>query len=103
MFRGWNDVWLDPAFRDWNLQPYLPQITCPVLMMQGEQDEYGTLHQIHSIEAAVAGPGARCGCLIAVIPHIAISRRKCSRLSSSLSGPQKAIDLSEPQMAPKSR
>ncbi len=56
MFRGWNDVWLDPAFRDWNLQAYLPQITCPVLLVQGEQDEYGTVHQIYSIEAAVAGP-----------------------------------------------
>ena len=41
-FRGWNDVWLSPAFRAWNIEPSLASITCPVLAVQGEDDEYGT-------------------------------------------------------------
>jgi pimeloyl-ACP methyl ester carboxylesterase len=48
-FRGWNDVWLDPAFRSWNIETLLPRIACPILAIQGEQDEYGTMEQIDSI------------------------------------------------------
>ena len=58
-FSGWSDVWLDPGFRDWNLEEYLPRITCPTLLMQGLQDEYGTLKQIDAIEQQVAGPVTR--------------------------------------------
>ena len=49
-FRGWNDVWLSPEFRAWNIEAEIAQITCPVLAVQGENDEYGTLAQIHAIE-----------------------------------------------------
>jgi len=52
-FWGWNDIWLDPQFRTWNLESYLPQIRCPVLLIQGEQDEYGTVAQLESIRARV--------------------------------------------------
>ena len=52
-FWGWNDVWLDPRFRTWNLESYLPQIRCPVLLIQGEQDEYGTTAQLDAIRARV--------------------------------------------------
>ena len=55
-FHGWSDVWLDPRTRDWNLEKYLPRIWCPVLLVQGEQDEYGTLQQIRAIEAGGSGP-----------------------------------------------
>jgi len=55
-FRLWNDAWLDPAFRDWNIEPYLPRIRCPVLAIQGEDDEYGTLAQVEAIARQVAGP-----------------------------------------------
>jgi pimeloyl-ACP methyl ester carboxylesterase len=58
-FRGWSDVWLDPTFREWNLEPYLPRITCPVLLIQGQQDEYGTLRQIDAIQQQVTGPVER--------------------------------------------
>jgi pimeloyl-ACP methyl ester carboxylesterase len=51
-FWGWNDIWLNPAFRSWNIQALLPQITCPVLAIQGRGDEYGTLAQIEGIAAA---------------------------------------------------
>ena len=50
-FWGWNDIWLDPAFRSWNIEEYLPAITCPVLCIQGEQDEYGTIAQVEAIRA----------------------------------------------------
>lgn len=49
-FRGWNDVWLDPAFRDWNIEAELGAIRCPVLAVQGADDEYGTLAQIQAIQ-----------------------------------------------------
>lgn len=48
-FASWTDTWLDPAFRQWNIEAYLPAITCPVLAMQGVDDEYGTLEQIRGI------------------------------------------------------
>lgn len=48
-FWGWNDIWLDPAFRQWDLHPLLPAIACPVLAVQGEDDEYGTMAQIEGI------------------------------------------------------
>jgi len=48
-FRGWNEVWLDPAFRAWSIESELPAISCPVLAVQGLDDEYGTLEQIRGI------------------------------------------------------
>ncbi len=51
-FRGWNDIWLDPAFRAWNIEEYLPGIRCPVLAIQGEDDEYGTMEQVERIARA---------------------------------------------------
>ncbi len=49
-FRGWNDAWLAPAFREWNIERDIETIACPVLAVQGEDDEYGTLAQIRAIE-----------------------------------------------------
>jgi pimeloyl-ACP methyl ester carboxylesterase len=54
-FRGWNDVWLDPQFRDWNIEDVLPGIACPVLLIQGEDDQYGTLAQVAAIERGIPG------------------------------------------------
>jgi pimeloyl-ACP methyl ester carboxylesterase len=48
-FRGWNDIWLHPAFRDWNITQELCSITCPLLAVQGVNDEYGTLEQVRGI------------------------------------------------------
>ena len=53
-FWGWNRVWLAPEFRDWNIEEYLPRIVCPVLAIQGEDDEYGTMEQMRRIGAQVA-------------------------------------------------
>jgi pimeloyl-ACP methyl ester carboxylesterase len=48
-FRGWNDIWLDPTFRDWNIEREIEAIRAPVLAIQGLDDEYGTLEQIRGI------------------------------------------------------
>jgi pimeloyl-ACP methyl ester carboxylesterase len=52
-FWGWNDVWLNPAFAHWNIEALLPSIRCPVLAIQGVDDEYGTLAQIRGIARAL--------------------------------------------------
>lgn len=51
-FFGWNDVWLKPAFRTWNVEAELVRIRCPVLTIQGESDAYGTMAQIDAIARA---------------------------------------------------
>ena len=48
-FWGWNDVWLLPAFRNWRIDAKLSSITCPLLAIQGVNDEYGTLEQVRGI------------------------------------------------------
>jgi len=58
-FRNWCDVWLDPAFRSWTLEPDAERVDCPVLLIQGADDPYGTLDQLDRIEALVRGPTRR--------------------------------------------
>ncbi len=55
-FQGWNDIWLHPDFRAWNIEADLPRVDCPVMVIQGADDEYGTPAQLRSIEEKVAGP-----------------------------------------------
>jgi pimeloyl-ACP methyl ester carboxylesterase len=50
-FWGWNRIWLHPDFRAWNIEEYLPGVTCPVLAIQGKDDEYGTMEQMRRIAA----------------------------------------------------
>ena len=45
-FYGWNDAWLDPDFRRWDISEYLAYIRVPVAILQGEDDQYGTIRQI---------------------------------------------------------
>lgn len=54
-FRGWNDIWLDPGFRDWNIEGFLPRITCPILAIRGEGDAYGTMEQVDRLARLAAG------------------------------------------------
>jgi pimeloyl-ACP methyl ester carboxylesterase len=66
LVHGWTDVWLSPEFRAWNIEAYVPPIDCPVLLIQGEDDEYGTVRQIDAVRAALRGPAetlllAPCG------------------------------------------
>ncbi|MBV8761798.1 MAG: alpha/beta hydrolase [Deltaproteobacteria bacterium] len=55
-FWGWNRAWLDPGFRAWNLEAFLPRITAPTLIVQGSADQYGTLAQVEAIERQLGGP-----------------------------------------------
>lgn len=55
-FYRWNDIWLHPDFRRWNIEAYLPAIRCPVLAVQGADDEYGTMAQVEAVARAVGGP-----------------------------------------------
>lgn len=58
-FLGWNDVWSSPAFRTWDITSSLAAISCPVLLVQAEDDPYGTAAQLDAIEDGVAGPVER--------------------------------------------
>ncbi len=58
-FRGWNDIWLHPEFRAWDIQEVLPEIRCPILAIQGADDEYGTVAQLDAIGSQVGGPFER--------------------------------------------
>lgn len=48
-FIGWNQAWLDEGFLKWNLETYLPKIEVPVLLIQGKDDNYGTIRQLEKI------------------------------------------------------
>ena len=63
-FWGWNDIWLDPDFRRWNIEDYVPKIAAPMLVIQGEDDEYGTPAQCAAIARA-----ARAPCAVTLLPR----------------------------------
>jgi len=56
VFRGWTETWLRPDFRDWNIEARLPAIACPLLVMQGADDEYGSKAQVEAIVGQSGGP-----------------------------------------------
>ncbi len=64
-FWGWNDIWLDPAFRSWNIESDMRAIGVPVLAVQGEDDEYGTMAQVEAVVRCIPHASlvklARCG------------------------------------------
>ena len=63
-FRGWNDIWLDPAFRSWNIEACVPGVTAPMLLIQGENDEYGTRAQVEAVKRL-----AMARCELALLPN----------------------------------
>jgi pimeloyl-ACP methyl ester carboxylesterase len=58
-FWGWNDIWLNPDFRHWQIETELATITCPLLALQGVDDEYGTMAQIDGIARQLPGTELR--------------------------------------------
>ena len=58
-FWGWNDIWLSPDFRDWDIRPDIAGLSCPVLAVQAADDEYGTLAQLDLLAASVSVPVER--------------------------------------------
>jgi pimeloyl-ACP methyl ester carboxylesterase len=56
LFDAWTDIWLDPSFRSWSIAEFLPYVRVPSLVIQGKDDEYGTLAQMDAIRANAGGP-----------------------------------------------
>jgi pimeloyl-ACP methyl ester carboxylesterase len=63
-FWGWNKAWLDPAFRAWSIDDYVAHVRVPILIIQGEDDEYGTRAQIE-----LAQREAYCPVDVTLLPH----------------------------------
>ncbi len=83
MFRGWAETWLSSEFRDWIMVDRLSAIVCPVLVIQGEDDEHGTLAQVTAIANGVSGPAETwmipdCG----HSPHIDARAAVCRRMAN---------------------
>lgn len=55
VFRAWTETWLNEKFRNWSIEHFLPQIICPVLVIQGENDEFGSMEQVNGIMNNVSG------------------------------------------------
>jgi pimeloyl-ACP methyl ester carboxylesterase len=88
VFRAWHETWLSPAFRGWNIEGELPRITCPTLVLQGEDDEYGTRAQVEAIVRGVSGPAESVlipGC--AHVPHHQAQDRVLDLIESFLGRP----------------
>jgi pimeloyl-ACP methyl ester carboxylesterase len=64
-FKGWNDAWLDPGFRNWDITDALAYIRVPILILQGEGDQYGTARQIE-----IAQQECSCPVEVALLPGI---------------------------------
>jgi len=91
-FRGWNDIWLHPDFRRWNIEEYLADIRCPVLLIQGEDDQYGTAAQVEAIARQVSGPVETV-----VLPDCAHSPHQSIQKDATLAAIAGFVrDLSEP-------
>jgi pimeloyl-ACP methyl ester carboxylesterase len=69
-FRGWCDVWLDPAFRAWSIEADAEAVTAPTLLIQGAGDPYGSLEQLDRIEVRVRGPVTRLVVAGGHSPHL---------------------------------
>ena len=70
-FLGWNDTWLRPEFKRWHIRDHLAAIRAPVLVIQGEDDEYATLAQVEIVRDLVPG-----GAGILVLPACGHSPQK---------------------------
>ena len=53
MFHGWADTWLNPDFRKWSIEEFLPKIKVPFLAIQGDKDQYGSYAQLEGIQKQV--------------------------------------------------
>ncbi|NPU83997.1 MAG: alpha/beta hydrolase [Syntrophaceae bacterium] len=56
VFSGWADTWLSAEFRHWNVESFLPRVSCPLLVIQGADDRYGTPGQVDAIVCQAADP-----------------------------------------------
>lgn len=84
-FWGWCDVWLDPAFRAWNLDDEAGRVRAPTLLIQGAHDPYGSLEQISRIEARAGGPVQRLVLAGGHSPHLEHGQPVTDAISEFLS------------------
>ena len=73
IFSAWADTWLNPKFRDWNIEEYLDGIQCPALIIQGQDDEYGTELQVNRILEGMKNTKQKEGFMpedCAHVPHL---------------------------------
>jgi pimeloyl-ACP methyl ester carboxylesterase len=84
-FYGWNDVWLHPEFPNWDLRGLLPGIMAPLLLIQGEHDQYGTMAQLDAIESAVGGPVERVHLQAQHAPQLEASEETLAAVSCFVS------------------
>ena len=87
VFYGWRDDWLLPEFGAWSIEARLSSIACPLLIVQGEDDEYGTLLQVEALEKGVSGKTqsvliAGCG----HTPHLQAKERTLQEMVRFVSG-----------------
>jgi len=86
LFYRWADTWLSPVFEDWSIESCLARITCPLLVLQGEADEYATSRQVEGIAAGVSGPVRTLmvpGC--GHTPHFQAKTRVLSEMAAFIS------------------
>lgn len=83
VFWAWANTWLSDEFKAWNIEDCLPRITCPVLVIQGEQDEYGSLEQVQGIIRQVSGQA--CQLLVPETGHTPHKDAKDVVLAHSIS------------------
>jgi pimeloyl-ACP methyl ester carboxylesterase len=67
---AWTETWLSPAFADWSQDADLARLACPLLVIHGDRDEYGTLRHPERILRRSSAPAtmvklAGCG----HVPH----------------------------------
>jgi pimeloyl-ACP methyl ester carboxylesterase len=76
-FYGWNDAWLDPKFREWDISDYLAYIRVPVAIVQGADDQYGTIRQIE-----IAREECYCPVDVTIVPGVGHSpHREASQVT----------------------
>jgi pimeloyl-ACP methyl ester carboxylesterase len=59
LFRAWTETWTREDYRNWNIEYLLKDIQCPLLFIQGDADEYGTLDQVEKTVSQVSGPAEK--------------------------------------------
>ena len=85
-FYGWCDVWLDPGFRAWSLEPEAAEVDVPTLLVQGVEDPYGTLDQLDRIEARVCGEVVRVELPGGHSPHLEQPERTVAAIAAFTAG-----------------
>src|SRR5690606_42122730 len=53
LYLAWTQTWLSPEHQSWNIEHFIPKIRVPILVIQGEYDEFGSLAQVHAFDKAM--------------------------------------------------